>query len=74
MDDTIRVERDGFIATVVLDRPQKLNALTKAMWRTLGATIDALGYGMTFALLAFLHPIASYVLSRHVTASRACTG
>ena len=42
MDDTIRVERDGFIATVVLDRPKKLNALTKAMWRTLGATIDAL--------------------------------
>ena len=29
MTDTILVERDGVIATVVLNRPEKLNALTK---------------------------------------------
>ena len=42
MSDSILVERDGPIATVVLNRPEKLNALTKAMWQALGAAIDAL--------------------------------
>jgi enoyl-CoA hydratase/carnithine racemase len=42
MSDLILVERHGFIATVVLNRPAKLNALTKPMWRELGETIDAL--------------------------------
>ena len=40
--DLIAVDRAGPIATVVLNRPEKLNALTKSMWRTLGETIDAL--------------------------------
>jgi len=31
------------VATVTLNRPAKLNALTKAMWRMLAETIDALG-------------------------------
>lgn len=38
----IEVTRDGPIATVVLNRPEKLNALTKSMWRELGEAIDAL--------------------------------
>ena len=42
MDGSIAIARDGAIATVVLDRPAKLNALTKAMWRALGAAVDAL--------------------------------
>jgi enoyl-CoA hydratase len=42
MTDLIDVQRDGAIATVVLNRPEKLNALTRAMWRDLGAAIDAL--------------------------------
>jgi enoyl-CoA hydratase len=42
MNDSIGVTRDGAIATVVLNRPAKLNALTKAMWIELGAAIDAL--------------------------------
>jgi len=41
MADLILVHRAGPIATVVLNRPDKLNALTKAMWRGLGETIDA---------------------------------
>ena len=36
MADTILVRRDGDIATVVLNRPEKLNALTKGMWQRLG--------------------------------------
>ena len=39
---TILVERDGAIATVVLNRPHKLNALTRAMWGELGNTVDSL--------------------------------
>lgn len=42
MSDLIQVARDGVIATVVMNRPQKLNALTRAMWGELGTTIDAL--------------------------------
>lgn len=42
MSDLILVERDGAIATVVLNRPAKLNALTKPMWQALGDAVDAL--------------------------------
>jgi len=42
MNEAILVERDGPIATVVLNRPEKLNALTRAMWERLGEAIDAL--------------------------------
>lgn len=43
MTDTILVEREGDIATVVLNRPGKLNALTKPMWRRLGDVFLELG-------------------------------
>ena len=36
MADTILIERAGAIATVVLNRPEKLNALTRPMWKRLG--------------------------------------
>jgi len=42
-DDPILVAREGAIATVTLNRPQKLNALTKAMWRDLGVAVARLG-------------------------------
>ena len=42
MDDCVVVQVDGAIATVILNRPQKLNALTKPMWKMLGEAIDAL--------------------------------
>jgi len=42
MTELIALERKGTIATVVLNRPEKLNALTKSMWRLLGEAIDAL--------------------------------
>ena len=34
--------REGAIATVVLDRAEKLNALTRSMWEHLGETVSAL--------------------------------
>jgi enoyl-CoA hydratase/carnithine racemase len=42
MSEPILLERDGAIATVVLNRPDKLNALTRPMWQQLGETIDRL--------------------------------
>jgi enoyl-CoA hydratase/carnithine racemase len=42
MTDLIAVSRNEAIATVVLNRPDKLNALTKTMWQALGAAVDAL--------------------------------
>jgi enoyl-CoA hydratase/carnithine racemase len=41
-EPSVVTERDGFIATVTIDRPAKLNALTKTLWRELGEAIDAL--------------------------------
>jgi enoyl-CoA hydratase/carnithine racemase len=42
MTELIVLERSGPIATVALNRPEKLNALTKPMWQLLGETIDTL--------------------------------
>jgi enoyl-CoA hydratase/carnithine racemase len=42
MTDTILVERDGPLATVVLNRPEKLNALTRPMWKRLGEVFTGL--------------------------------
>lgn len=39
---SIVTTRDGDIATVIIDRPEKLNAMTKYLWQSLGETIDAL--------------------------------
>ncbi len=42
MSDLIQMQRHGAVVTVVLNRPEKLNALTKPMWRELGETITVL--------------------------------
>jgi enoyl-CoA hydratase len=42
MADNILVQRDGVIATVVLNRPDKLNALTRPMWVRLGQVFEEL--------------------------------
>ena len=42
MSEPILVERSGPVATVTLNRPDKLNALTKPMWRALGAAVARL--------------------------------
>jgi enoyl-CoA hydratase/carnithine racemase len=42
MDSLIVVSRNRTIATVVLNRPQKLNALTREMWHLLGETMTEL--------------------------------
>ena len=42
MTDVVLIERDGPLATVVLNKPEKLNALDKAMWRGVGEAFTAL--------------------------------
>ena len=42
MAEDIYVERDGTIATVVLNRPDKLNAITRSMWHRLGEAVVTL--------------------------------
>jgi enoyl-CoA hydratase/carnithine racemase len=41
MTDTILLHCDGPIATVTLNRPEKLNALTRTMWKRLGEVARA---------------------------------
>jgi enoyl-CoA hydratase len=46
MTENILIERDDTldtVATVVLNRPEKLNAMTKGMWRGLGQAMSELG-------------------------------
>ena len=40
---TVRVERDGVIATVTLSSPGRMNALDKTMWAQLGAAVTEVG-------------------------------
>lgn len=42
MSAPVYAERDGAIATVVLNRPERMNALDKAMWMRLGALMREL--------------------------------
>jgi enoyl-CoA hydratase len=40
MSDRVRLDRDGSIATVVLDRPDKMNVLDLRAWQVLGELIE----------------------------------
>ena len=42
MSELVLVERQADIATVILNRPEKLNALNKALWQALGETMERL--------------------------------
>ena len=42
MSDPVLIVRDGTIATVTLNNPERLNALNKAMWSGLGAAMHEL--------------------------------
>jgi len=42
VSELILLQRDGAIATVVLNRPEKLNALTRPMWQALGEAVTRL--------------------------------
>lgn len=53
MTDALLIERDGDIATVVFNRPDKLNAFTKAMWERLGKVADELSQESGLRCLVF---------------------
>ncbi|HEX2174314.1 MAG TPA: enoyl-CoA hydratase/isomerase family protein [Nocardioidaceae bacterium] len=50
-DTGIRLEVDGAVATVVLDRPDKRNAQTPAMWEALAEVGDSLDAGVRVVVL-----------------------
>jgi enoyl-CoA hydratase/carnithine racemase len=50
-DANVRVEVDGYVATVTLDRPQSRNACTGAMWVALGATFRELSFSGARAIV-----------------------
>jgi 2-(1,2-epoxy-1,2-dihydrophenyl)acetyl-CoA isomerase len=47
----VRVEVDGFVATVTLDRPESKNACTGDMWVALGATFRELSFSGARAIV-----------------------
>ncbi len=42
MSDLLLIERTGELATVILNRPEKLNALSRALWEQIGVTMRQL--------------------------------
>lgn len=47
----VRIERDGVLATVVLARPERRNAMTPSMWGALAAVPAVLGEGVRLVVL-----------------------
>lgn len=53
MDDKILLRRDGAVATVVINRPEKRNALDSGTWRLLAETVTRLSADETLRCVVF---------------------
>jgi enoyl-CoA hydratase len=42
MSEILLQSREGAVVTLIINRPEKLNAMTKPLWRALGDTVNAL--------------------------------
>lgn len=51
MSDVVQVHRDGSIATVVLNRPDRMNALNLPVWRGLAAAFEELAADRSVAVI-----------------------
>lgn len=51
MTGQIRVEREGFVATIVIDNPTKRNAMNQAMWIVMGDALHRLSQDATLRCL-----------------------
>ena len=52
-EETILVERDGQVATVVLNRPDKMNAISLEMWGDIGGRVEELGRDASVRVVVF---------------------
>ena len=43
MTDSVLLQREGAIATIVLNKPERMNALDRGMWERVGTLMDELG-------------------------------
>ena len=43
MTDSVLLQREGAIATIVLNKPERMNALDRGMWERVGSLMDELG-------------------------------
>ena len=71
MEDAVIVERDGPIATVRLNRPEKRHALNRALWTALGDAMDEL-LGAPGALERLIRYTAPFDHSGSPTISLPC--
>ena len=51
--DLVRVDIEGQVAKVVLNRPEKLNALNKQMWSMVGDAFNELNKWIASGVLSF---------------------
>lgn len=72
MAATVRIEQDGLVATVLLDRPAKHNALTPEMFVELEAALGELAGDASVRALRCARGLCS--LTAEHTATRAAFG
>lgn len=60
MADQLTVERDGAVAVLTINRPEKRNAMSAAMWAALPAMLDALATDRTVRVLVVTGAGASF--------------
>jgi len=70
MEGRITLERDGHVATVTMDRPTKLNALTLGMYEALGEVMQQVSQArayVAFSMMLYLAGSVSFFVTWMIT-------
>ncbi|MGA0856435.1 MAG: enoyl-CoA hydratase/isomerase family protein, partial [Burkholderiaceae bacterium] len=51
MDNILLEQREGDVVTLTINRPEKLNAMTKPLWQALGQTVERLSKDLSLRCL-----------------------